>query len=189
MVLIPTSSQTVGPFFSIALERLCDERLASGEAQGPPIVIEGSVVDGDGAPVPDALLEFWQADAAGNYAGAGNGQNSSGRAAFRGFGRVATDEGGKFRFATIKPGGVKEANGAECAPHILVSIFMRGLLTRLVTRIYFPDESKNSRDPVLRLVPEERRDTLVARGCSSDAGKFEWNIVLQGPDETVFFAC
>jgi protocatechuate 3,4-dioxygenase, alpha subunit len=188
--LIPTSSQTVGPFFSIALERLCDENLASGKVQGQPIVIEGSVVDGDGAPVPDALLEFWQADTAGNYAGTDNRQQSSSeRDAFRGFGRVATNERGGFRVATIKPGCVKDAKGVECAPHILVSIFMRGLLTRLVTRIYFPGESQNSRDPVLRLVPEGRRGTLVAGLSSTDASRFEWNIVLQGPDETVFFAC
>jgi protocatechuate 3,4-dioxygenase, alpha subunit len=188
MGLIPTSSQTVGPFFSIALERLCDENLAGAEVQGQSIVIEGSVLDGDGAPVPDALLEIWQADAAGNYVCPGS-RDSFARSAFHGFGRVATNERGRFRLATIMPGCVRDAAGGEQAPHILVSVFMRGLLMRLVTRIYFSGQLKNADDPVLRLVPEERRGTLIAQPSSDGTGMFEWNIVLQGRAETVFFAC
>jgi protocatechuate 3,4-dioxygenase, alpha subunit len=185
---VPTSSQTIGPFFSIGLERLCDATMAGGTVHGERIVVEGAVLDGDGLAVPDALLEIWQADAGGNY----DCGEPTGRAAekrrFRGFGRVATDEHGRFQFATVTPGCVKDED-AEMAPHLLVSIFMRGLLTRLVTRIYFCDETKNATDPVLRLVPEERRGTLMAHASTTTPGRFEWNVRLQGPDETVFFAC
>jgi protocatechuate 3,4-dioxygenase alpha subunit len=185
---VPTSSQTIGPFFSIGLERLCDATLAGSALHGERIVVAGAVVDGDGAAVPDALLEIWQADADGNY----NCDEPTGRTTeehrFRGFGRLATDEYGRFQFATIKPGRVRHGD-VEMAPHLLVSIFMRGLLTRLVTRIYFCDETKNATDPVLRLVPEERRGTLMAHASAAAPARFEWNVKLQGPDETVFFAC
>jgi protocatechuate 3,4-dioxygenase, alpha subunit len=190
MSLVPTSSQTVGPFFSIGLERLCNERIVGGTASGERVIIEGCVLDGDGAPVPDALLEIWQADGQGKYAGNGGGSEGSSVARdLSGFGRVATNEQGQFRFVSIKPGSVKDTEGREQAPLLLVSIFMRGLLTRLVTRIYFPDEPRNGDDLVLSLVPVERRGTLIARASSRGDNLFEWNVVLQGPNETVFFAC
>ncbi len=189
MSLVPTSSQTVGPFFSIGLERLCNENIVEAASEGERITIEGRVLDGDGATVPDALLEIWQADAQGTYVGNGGGESSSLPAGFGGFGRVATNEHGQFRFVSVKPGRVKDAEGREQAPHLLVSIFMRGLLARLVTRIYFPDEPRNGDDLVLSLVPVERRGTLIAKASSSGDNRFEWNVVLQGPNETVFFAC
>jgi protocatechuate 3,4-dioxygenase alpha subunit len=187
MSFIPTSSQTVGPFFSIALERLCGESIAAADVRGDRITIEGAVLDGDGAPVPDALLEFWQADGNGVYSCCGDANESAAGNGFGGFGRVATNEKGRFRLVTIKPGGVRDSEGREHAPHLVVSIFMRGLLARLVTRVYFPDDARNAEDMVLRLVPAERRDTLMAKGDSH--GVFEWNIILQGLRETVFFEC
>jgi protocatechuate 3,4-dioxygenase alpha subunit len=187
MSLIPTASQTIGPFFSIGLARLCDENSARADVVGERAVIAGTVWDGDGAPVPDALLEIWHADASGKYAIPANASDDAGAGAFRGFGRAATNEHGKFRFATVKPGGVRDADGMAQAPHIVVSIFMRGLLNRLVTRIYFADEPGNAADPVLHLVPAERRGTLMARASAGERGTFEWNVRLQGAGETVFF--
>jgi protocatechuate 3,4-dioxygenase, alpha subunit len=186
---VPTSSQTIGPFFSIGLGRLCDATLAGDAVRGERIVIEGAVLDGDGLAVPDALLEIWQADADGKYDGDEPAGRPTEERRFRGFARVATDEHGRFQFATVKPGRVRHGDDLEMAPHLLVSIFMRGLLTRLVTRIYFCDEPTNATDPVLRLVPEERRGTLLARASVATPARFEWNVKLQGPDETVFFAC
>ncbi len=185
---VPTSSQTIGPFFSIGLERLCDATLANDSVHGERIVVCGTVRDGDDAAVPDALLEIWQADVNGKYDCDEPAGKAGGESRFRGFGRVATDEQGRFQFVTVKPGSVKNA-GMEMAPHLLVSIFMRGLLTRLVTRIYFGDEAKNAADPILQLVPEGRRGTLIARASAAMPGRFEWNVKLQGPEETVFFAC
>jgi protocatechuate 3,4-dioxygenase alpha subunit len=175
--LLPTASQTVGPYLHIGLSWLTIDRIAPTGSSGEHVTIEGRVIDGDGQPVSDALVEIWQADAAGIY----------GHSDFLGFGRVPTDAAGRFQFQTIKPGAVADPQGNQQAPHLLVSIFMRGLLQRLVTRIYFPDEARNADDYVLCRVPVERRRTLVARHVSP--GSLEWNVVLQGNDETVFFDC
>jgi protocatechuate 3,4-dioxygenase alpha subunit len=186
MKLLPTSSQTVGPYLHIGLARLTIDRLAAPGCPGQHLSVGGRVLDGDGQPVPDALVEIWQADAHGRYAHA----EDAGKAptpGFRGFGRVPTDAEGRYRFFTIKPGAVADTRGGLQAPHLLVSVFMRGLLKRLVTRIYFPDEPRNADDQVLRLVPAERRGTLVARPIGKD--ELEWNIMLQGAGETVFFDC
>jgi protocatechuate 3,4-dioxygenase alpha subunit len=188
MRLVPTSSQTVGPFFSIGLGRLYGGNIAEAGVIGDRLAIEGYVLDGDGVPVPDAVVEIWQANAQGIYARGEEKRDPSVDDKFRGFGRVATNEHGRFRFVSIKPGSVRDAEGREQAPHLLVSIFMRGLLARLVTRIYFSDEPRNGDDLVLGLVPAERRNTLIAKASSREAGSYEWNVVLQGPDETVFFA-
>jgi protocatechuate 3,4-dioxygenase alpha subunit len=169
-----TPSQTVGPFFRIGLAHLYQSEAAPGGAGGR-ITLKGRVLDGDGAPVDDALLEFWQADANGNYA----------QAEGRGFARVATDDDGRFTLTTIKPGRVAGAGGACEAPHLLVAVFMRGLLKHLVTRVYFPEEASNAEDPVLQRVPAERRGTLVAKRAGD--GTFAWNVILQGREETVFF--
>jgi len=188
MSLVPTASQTVGPFFSIGLGRLCNENIFASEVAEERIAIEGRVIDGNGVPVPDAVLEIWQADAQGVYpSDGGGGELLRVAAGFRGFGRVATNEHGQFRFVSIKPGCVKNHEGRQQAPHLLISILMRGLLTRLVTRIYFPDEPRNANDLMLGLVPVERRNTLIAKAVDRAAGLFEWNVILQGPDETVFF--
>jgi len=176
MSLHATTSQTVGPYLHIGLTWLIIEKLAAARVPGERVMIEGRVVDGDGKPVNDALVEIWQADSRGRY----------GSKAFRGFGRSATDEKGMFRFQTIKPGRVPGPGGKLQAPHIAVNVFMRGQLKQLVTRIYFPGDPANGADPVLRLVPAERRATLIARK-KAGKGALEWNVILQGRDETVFF--
>jgi protocatechuate 3,4-dioxygenase, alpha subunit len=183
-----TTSQTVGPFFSIGLDRLQKTDLVGSGASGEHITIGGRVVDGDGKPVPDALLEIWQANRHGKYACEEDTQNKPLEPPLQGFGRIPVDEEGRFRFTTIKPGAVPGPDGKPQAPHIAVSVFMRGLLCRLVTRIYFPDEAANTSDYVLNLVEPARRDTLVARK-GANAGTLEWNVILQGAEETVFFDC
>jgi len=187
MKLTLTPSQTAGPYLHVGLAWLTIDRIAPDETRHNQVMIEGRVLDGNRQPVPDALLEIWQADADGTYEHADQKSRVKETIDFRGFGRVPTDAAGRFRFFTIEPGAVDDPNGDRQAPHILVSVFMRGLLKRLVTRIYFPNEPRNADDYVLRLVPAERRGTLVARQVSP--GELEWNVVLQGENETVFFDC
>jgi protocatechuate 3,4-dioxygenase, alpha subunit len=204
MGLHATTSQTVGPFFQIGLARFYIDDLTGPGASGEKIEIEGRVFDGDGEPVPDGVIEIWQADTQGKYAHPESSrevesieENDShakeheqvqrGQGAFRGFGRVPTQADGSFRFKTIKPGRVPAPDGTLQAPHIAVSIFTRGLLRRLVTRIYFPDEASNAEDFALKLVEAGRRHTLIAKKVHDR--RLEWNVVLQGADETVFFDC
>lgn len=179
-----TASQTVGPYFRIGLEHLYVADIAPSAAAGEKIAIHGHVVDGDGKPVNDAVLEIWQADAHGKYSHPDDVQDKPPTPGFKGFGRVATDDNGVFRFKTIKPGCVAGPGGVPQAPHLLVAVFMRGLLKHLLTRIYFPDDPANAADPVLKLVPAERRPTLVASKVND---RLEWNVILQGQGETVFF--
>lgn len=183
-----TPSQTVGPFFSIGLDRLTRANLADGGA-GERVAIQGRVLDGDGQSVPDALLEIWQADADGRYEHPEHTELRNDPTAFFGFGRVPTASNGQFSFTTIKPGPVHDPDGKPQAPHLQISIFMRGLLKHLVTRIYFPDEPLNASDPVLQVVPESRRDTLIARQNGPTGNILEWDVFLQGEKETVFFDC
>jgi protocatechuate 3,4-dioxygenase alpha subunit len=187
MKLLPTASQTVGPFLHIGLGWLTIDRVAAPGCPGQHLKVGGRVLDGDGRPVTDALVEIWQADAQGRYAHPEDTHEVPLTFGFRGFGRVPTDAEGRFRFFTIKPGPVADLQGGLQAPHLLVSVFMRGLLKRLVTRVYFPDEPRNADDRVLRLVPVERRGTLVAHQVGSN--ELEWNVILQGTSETVFFDC
>jgi len=182
-----TTSQTVGPFFKLGLQWLNLENLVGEGVSGERITIQGRVLDGDGVPVPDAILEIWQANAHGKYAHPEDTQNKPVEPGFKGYGRVPVTARGVFRFTTIKPGPVPGPHGKEQAPHLLVSVFMRGLLRRLVTRIYFPDEPRNSSDYILNLVDQSRRSTLIARRKSDQPGVLEWNVILQGADETVFF--
>jgi protocatechuate 3,4-dioxygenase, alpha subunit len=179
-----TASQTVGPYFRIGLEHLYVADIAPSAAAGDKIAIRGRVVDGDGNPVNDAILEIWQADAHGKYAHPDDAQSKPPTPGFKGFGRVPTDDNGVFRFTTIKPGCAEGPGGMPQAPHLLVAVFMRGLLKHLLTRIYFPDDPVNAADPVLKLVPTERRPTLVATKVNDG---LEWNVILQGQGETVFF--
>jgi protocatechuate 3,4-dioxygenase alpha subunit len=192
-----TPSQTVGPFFHYGLpwkgcaDLIGDSDIGArpelfptehyvlaapsgkGEVAGEPIVIEGVVLDAAGKPVPDAMIEIWQADADGRYA---DGSSNTG---FIGWGRASTGEDGVYRFVTIRPGRVDD----QQAPHIAVGVFGRGLIKRLATRIYFEDETANL-DPVLALVPADRRHTLMARKVGVT---WRFDIVLQGEGETVFF--
>jgi protocatechuate 3,4-dioxygenase alpha subunit len=180
-----TPSQTIGPFFAYALtprayggSELATERMAPDGVAGERIRIEGVVRDGDGEIVSDAMIEIWQADSQGRYDAGGN-------AGFTGFGRAETTAEGKFFFETIRPGALPGPGGTTQAPHLGVSVFARGLLLRLMTRIYFSDEAANAADPVLALVPEARRGTLIAQ--RGDGGVFRFDIRLQGEGETVFF--
>ncbi len=181
-LLRPTPSQTIGPFFHFALPWPgAAEIVDPGRADA--LRIEGRVFDGADAPVGDALVEVWQADADGHYAHPEDPAPSS----FRGYGRSATDAEGRYRFRTVKPGRVPAPGGGSQAPHLNVSVFSRGLLARLSTRLYFPDEGEaNAADPVLgRIEDLARRQTLVAVAAG---GILTFDIHLQGERETVFFA-
>ena len=184
MSLRTTGSQTIGPYLHIGLTWLITDSLVSPGVQGTPVVIEGRVTDGDGAPVNDAVVEIWQANAHGRYPHPEDNGTAPLEPAFKGFGRVYTDASGLFRFTTIKPGRVPAPGGGLQAPHINVTIFMRGMLRQLNTRIYFPADPANAEDAVLQSVPEPRRGTLIA---APREGKLEWNVRLQGAGETVFF--
>ena len=162
MTFFTTTSQTVGPYFSIGLSPLYRNQLAASGVAGEPITIQGRITDGEDKPVPDAALEIWQADAEGKFPLPEDAGSNAAPPFFFGFGRVPTDEKGAFCFSTIKPGCVLAPEGAMQAPHILVSIFMRGLLHRLVTRIYFSGDPRNGTDYVLKLVDPRRREALLA---------------------------
>jgi len=188
-----TPSQTIGPFFGPALIRSGLEgpgleALVRPTTRGERVTIEGRVLDGDGAAVADAMIEIWQANAEGRYDHPEDRQEKLLDANFHGFGRTATDDAGCYRFHTIKPGPVAGLGVTLQAPHINIAIFARGLLKRLVTRIYFPDEPLNTNDPVLMAVPPERRATLIAcTGAPLSAETLRFDIVVQGDSETVFF--
>jgi protocatechuate 3,4-dioxygenase alpha subunit len=177
----PTPSQTVGPFFHLGLRRLFRDDLVPPDHQGAATSISGQVRDGDGQAVPDAVLEVWQADHLGRYVSVDS------QATFHGWGRIPTDAHGSFRLRTITPGRVVGADGALQAPHINVTLFMRGLMRHLFTRVYFEGDPANPSDSVLRAVPEPRRPTLMAKRSAAAGKHYSWDVVLQGPQETVFF--
>jgi protocatechuate 3,4-dioxygenase, alpha subunit len=180
-----TTSQTVGPFFELGLQWLNCDNVAGEGVAGERVAIQGRVIDGDGVGVPDALVEVWQANAHGKYAHPEDRQNKPLVPGFRGYGRIPTNQRGAFGFATIKPGPVPGPRGKEQAPHLVISVFMRGLMRRLTTRMYFPGDALLATDPILKLVEPARRSTLVAKIIGG--GALEWNVVLQGTNETVFF--
>jgi len=186
MSLVKTTSQTVGPYFAIGLTWLNQHDLTAPGVSGKKITIEGRLLDADGKPIPDGLIEVWQANSHGKYAHPEDKQDKPLEKGFHGFGRIPMDANGHFHFTTIQPGPVPGPDGKPQAPHILVSVFARGMLDRLVTRIYFPDEPLNAGDFVLNLIEPARRGTLIAR---KKGDSLEWNIVVQGPQETVFFNC
>ena len=177
----------MGPFLSIGVTWLLRDELAPAGVAGERVTIAGRILDSDGG-VPDGLLETWQANAHGKYAHPEDGQELPVEPGFSGFGRVATDADGRFRLSTIKPGPVPGPSGGLQAPHIAVSVFARGLMRRLVTRIYFPDEPGNAADPVLGLVEPARRASLIARRAA-EPGLLSWDVILNGAEETVFFDC
>jgi protocatechuate 3,4-dioxygenase, alpha subunit len=181
------ASQTVGPFFEIGFEDLYQTDLTVPGVSGTIITIHGRVLDADRLPVPDAVIEIWQANSFGKYTHPEDKQDKPLEPGFSGFGRCPTGPDGTFIFRTVKPGPVPSSTGAIQAPHINVSIFMRGLLDRLVSRIYFFGDEHNSTDEVLQLVDSARRSTLFARPAGSDANSYRWDVILQGQDETVFF--
>jgi protocatechuate 3,4-dioxygenase alpha subunit len=206
-----TPWQTVGPFFHYALPWRGGADLVGGEgdlgarpdlvpeghdllgpargdnvaAKGVPIDIAGVVYDGDGQPVPDAMVEIWQADPHGRYASDEDVRSEPPLdGTFLGFGRSSTSPEGEFRFRTLRPGRVPGPGNSLQAPHIAVGVLGRGLMKRLVTRLYFDDEPSNAEDPILALAPVERRDTLIAHRAGA---VWRFDIHLQGERETVFF--
>jgi protocatechuate 3,4-dioxygenase alpha subunit len=188
-----TPSQTVGPYLHIGLTQgaygareMFSAVISGSDGSGARIRIEGSVYDGEGKIVPDAILETWQADDQGRYAHPADGRPLASNS-FRGFGRCPTDKGGSFAFETVKPGSVPGPGGTRQAPHINVGLFSRGLLKRLFTRIYFEGDPANAADPILALVPAERRETLLAKADPAEPGLYRFDLRLQGANETVFF--
>lgn len=182
-----TPSQTVGPYLRIGLiggpigSRLVDE------SDPRALRISGVLLDGAGEPVPDGLVEIWQANAAGRYAHPADDRDEVPlEDGFPGFGRSETVDGGRFEFLTVKPGRVPWVDGRLQAPHLLVGVFARGLLKRVATRMYFPDEeAANAEDPVLLGLEPHERARLVAR---EEEGGLRFDIVLQGEGQTTFFA-
>lgn len=174
-----TASQTAGPYWHmIDFPAWADLLRADGPnagAAGERITLTGVITDGEGAVVPDAMVEIWQADPDGSY-----------DSAFHGFGRCATDAEGRFRFVTVKPGAVPGPGNSTQAPHITIAIFARGLMQGLTTRAYFAGDARLADDPILALVPEARRGTLVAQPDGADGWRLD--IRLQGQGETVFLA-
>lgn len=181
-----TPSQTAGPFLHIALP-WDDGPFVVPEGTAGAVWLTGVVTDGEGSPVPDAVVETWQADPDGRFDHPDDPRGAAAPAVpgFRGFGRSDTDAEGRYRILTVKPGPLPAADGRTEAPHIDVSVLARGLLDRVVTRIYFPDEADaNDADDVLAAAPHERHATLVAQRAG-DGLRFD--IRLQGEAETVFF--
>jgi protocatechuate 3,4-dioxygenase alpha subunit len=185
MDLTPTPSQTVGPYLHLGLtDARSISRIASDGAKGERVWLTFRVLDGDGVPIPDAMIELWQADSEGNYAPQGSSAEGT---AFLGFGRLATAEDGSCTFETIKPGCLPGPSETVQAPHINVSILGRGILKRLSTRVYFAGEPANTADPVLTLVPENRRATLLAQPDPARPNNWIFDVHLRGEGETVFF--
>ncbi|HUG66021.1 MAG TPA: protocatechuate 3,4-dioxygenase subunit alpha [Gaiellaceae bacterium] len=182
-----TPSQTSGPYLEIGLIGGPTSNHLVDDSDRRAIRISGLLIDGAGDPVPDGMIEIWQANAAGRYAHpADDREEIPVEEEFTGFGRSATDGTGRFAFVTVKPGRVPWADGRLQAPHLLVGVFARGLLKRVATRMYFPDEeAANAEDPVLVGLEPEERARLVAR---AEEGELRFDVVLQGRGQTTFFA-
>jgi protocatechuate 3,4-dioxygenase, alpha subunit len=186
VALRPTASQTVGPFFIIGMPDEARSTLVS-PSDPDAVRLGGVVLDGAGDPVDDALIEIWQANRAGRYAHPEDVREELPLDdGFEGFGRCATGPDGAYAFVTVKPGPVPAPDGSMQAPHIMLSVFARGLLKRLATRVYFPDETEaNDADPVLASIEDPaERGTLVAR---QEDGRLRFDIRLQGDRQTAFF--
>ena len=190
-----TPSQTVGPFFKYGLtpngkydwNDAFTNNLVTADTSGERIRIEGRVFDGDGQPVSDCMLEIWQADAQGRFSDPQD-KRALPNSTFKGFGRCGTDANGDYAFDTIKPGSVPDPDGRAQAPHILLTIFARGMLLHNYTRIYFDGEAANSADSVMAQVPADRRATLIAlREPGAGNAVYRFDVRLQGDTETVFF--
>jgi protocatechuate 3,4-dioxygenase, alpha subunit len=185
MVLTPTPSQTVGPYLHLGLtDRQSISCVAGDGVKGERIRFTCRVLDGEGIAVPDAMIELWQADSEGNYKDPASTNPAEN---FCGFGRLATSDDGSCTFETIKPGCVSGPDDTLQAPHVNVSILGRGILKRLSTRAYFAGVPENAADPVLALVPENRRATLLAQPDPARTGGWTFDVRLHGESETVFF--
>jgi protocatechuate 3,4-dioxygenase alpha subunit len=183
--LVATPSQTVGPYLHIGLDTEPRHGVMIGpNTRGERIRLRLRVTDGTGSPLPDALIELWQADASGRYVDAADHPDPDPGEAFRGWGRRPTDKDGWCEFETIRPGATTAPDGRQQAPHVNVCLFARGMLRHIFTRVYFAGDPLLDADPVLALVPESRRRTLVAEPTD---GGWAMTIRLQGEGETVFF--
>jgi protocatechuate 3,4-dioxygenase alpha subunit len=189
-----TPSQTVGPYFEYGLtpgksyqwNDAFSNDLVTPDVTGERIRIVGQILDGDGKPISDSMLEIWQADAQGRFADPQD-KRALPNSAFKGFGRCGTDAGGGYSFHTVKPGVVPGPGEKPQAPHILLAVYARGMTQQAMTRIYFENEAANATDPVLALVPAERRSTLIAKRVAGDPVTYRFDVHLQGDRETVFF--
>jgi len=190
-----TPSQTVGPYFAYGLTSngkydwndAFSNNLLTPDVTGERIRVVGTVFDGDGSPVPDCMLEIWQADAQGRFSDPQD-KRALPNSSFKGFGRIGTDANGGYFFDTVKPGPVPDSDGKPQAPHIMIAIYARGMLLHLYSRIYFDGEAANAADSALALVPADRRATLIAtRQPGAGNAVYRFDIRLQGDNETVFF--
>lgn len=185
---VPTPSQTAGPYLHIGLTNTHSvTQIAAQDVPGERVRLKCRVLDVEGAPLNDAMIEIWQADASGHYNHPDDFQAREGGSRFHGFGRAATDETGACEFETIRPGSVPGPGNSSQAPHLNIAIFARGILLQLHTRIYFAGDPANDGDPVLALVPADRRETLMARPDPKQPGSWLFDIHLRGDQETVFF--
>ena len=182
-----TPSQTIGPFYWGTMVSACRADLAPRGVAGERIDIVLTLHDVEGKPIPDGMLEIWQANSHGRYNHPDDRRNLPLDTGFEGFGRASTDAKGCSHFSTVKPGRVPWPEGGMQAPHINISIFARGVLNRLATRLYFDGDPANEEDPVLKLIEPARRATLMAK--RDTAGLWRLPIHIGGPDETVFFDC
>jgi protocatechuate 3,4-dioxygenase alpha subunit len=185
---VPTPSATVGPFLHLGLtDKHSVTQLASADMNGERVSLRCRIFDAQNIPLNDAMIEIWQADSDGSYNHTDDPAAKASRSRFLGFGRAATNEHGFCDFETIKPGRVPAPNGNLQASHISVAIYARGLLLQLYTRIYFAGDPANDHDPVLALVPESRRQTLLAQPDASRLSGWQFDIRLRGDNEMVFF--
>lgn len=185
---IPTPSQTVGPYLHIGLtNKHSVARIAGPEVPGERLRLQCRVLDLNGAPVPDAMIEVWQANGNGKYNHPDDTQAPAPESGFYGFGRAATNENGACEFETIRPGRAPGPENKLQAPHLNIAVYARGILLQLYTRIYFAGDVANDNDPVLALVPAERRHTLMAQPVPETAGSWTFDLRLRGDQETVFF--
>jgi len=184
----PTPSQTAGPFFHLGLTTARSvHEIADVAAKGEHMRIICRVLDGEGTPLNDAMIEIWQADAEGKYNHSDDPRGKTSDPHCTGFGRLGTDQNGTCIFETIKPGRVPTDQGGFQAPHLNISVFARGILQRLATRMYFSEDPCNAEDPVLALVPQDRKGTLMAHPDPADPQAWRFDIRLCGDGETVFF--
>jgi protocatechuate 3,4-dioxygenase alpha subunit len=182
-----TASQTVGPFFAFSLTAKPLGQMRQPHTAGEPVRLVIRLLDGEGAPIPDGMIELWQADASGKYAHPEDRQSRAADATFCGFGRMGTDQTGTCVFETIRPGRVPGRRETRQAPHINVIVLGRGMLLPLFTRIYFAGDLANKEDAAMSMVPEDRRPSLFAQPDANRPGTWNFDIHLCGDRETVFF--
>ncbi|MBV1868096.1 MAG: protocatechuate 3,4-dioxygenase subunit alpha [Marinosulfonomonas sp.] len=180
--------QTVGPFFHEALPWEGGENMADASSKGAHIRLVITVTDGNGDLVPDGMFELWQADSFGSFDHPEDDRGQESDASFSNFGRIVIDKDNRFVVNTIIPGRVPGQGNSLQAPHINVAFFARGIVRRLISRIYFEGQGANDEDPLLNSIDAERRPTLMARQSKTDPSEWHWNLALQGDEETVFFS-